>query len=156
MKRIRMKRLYGLGAVPARGLATPANDLVPPKKKTQHEKKLQKLGAQFMDVALPEDSLYLVIPGGAARRTRHPGYKKGTPDKLTVWRGFAFFIEYKAGKGKLSDDQVELHARLIACGAKVAVIKSLEALERQLLDWGIPLRARVIAGGAAWVLAKAA
>jgi hypothetical protein len=130
---------------------------VPPKKKpVQHEKKFQKLAVDFMDAALPADAVVLVVPGGAARRTRHPGYKKGTPDTFVVWRGRAFFIENKVGRGRPSAEQSALLERLRICGAETAVCSSLEAIETQLRAWGIPLRARVVAGRGAWVLEQAA
>jgi hypothetical protein len=74
------------------------------------------------------------------------GMKVGMPDLLVLWpveRGA--FIEVKRPKGgKLSDNQFEVHAKLLSLGWRVATVKSVEEAYRFLNDCGAPCRGRLI------------
>lgn len=121
------------------------------KRPEQRERSLQSVVSDFLDYALPEDAVPMSIPGGDRARTTTPGYRPGTPDGLIVWRSIAHFIELKDRiSGRVSDNQTETHAAIRQAGGKVAVCYSLEDVIKALFDWGIPIKARLTAGGA-WV-----
>jgi len=111
----------------------------------QYESALQRQVVETLDWSLPHDAIILVIPGGDGRATRAPGYKDGSPDTFIVYRARVIFLELKKLKGgKLSDDQIKMHARLTACGAIVLVGRTLEQVMDQLRVL-VPLKGRVSA-----------
>jgi len=112
-------------------------------KPVQRERAFQGRVSCFLALALPRDAIHFAIPGGDRERTVAPGYIAGTPDMQIVWNGRAHFLELKAEGGRLSPAQVGLHAELLRCGAKVAVIRCFEDVEAACRSWGIPLKARV-------------
>jgi hypothetical protein len=74
---------------------------------------------------------YLVIRTNSGRVPVRGGWMhlapEGTPDLRVVGRTW---LETKTDKGKLSEAQKRMHARLIAAGERVAVVRSVaEALE---------------------------
>lgn len=115
------------------------------RKPVQHEKKLQSSVCHFLKMALPADATYLVLPGGAATKTKAPGYVRGTPDLMVIYQGRARFIELKA-PGKSSDtspDQDAILSKLRACGATTAICESIDGVELFLGGvCRIPLNAR--------------
>jgi hypothetical protein len=74
---------------------------------------------------------YLVIRTNSGRVPVRGGWMhlapEGTPDLRVVGRTW---LETKTDKGKLSEAQKRMHARLTAAGERVAVVRSVaEALE---------------------------
>lgn len=49
----------------------------------------------------------------------------GTPDILAVIHGRAVFFETKLGRGKATDEQIDMHSRLRRTGALVFVVDSV-------------------------------
>lgn len=78
------------------------------------------------------------------------GYKAGIPDIIIIGQSedghlAVFWMEIKAAKGRVSPEQRNEHDRLIAAGSPVAVVRSVQDVERQAKLWGWPLRAKVAA-----------
>lgn len=68
------------------------------------------------------------------------GVRSGAPDLLFVHEGRAFFMELKAGDGKLSMNQVACRAELRAAGAQVETVRNLDEALYCLHKWQIPTR----------------
>jgi hypothetical protein len=65
---------------------------------------------------------------------------KGFPDIAGILTrehpGVLFAIEFKSASGRLEDEQRYWRSLLIGANARHAVIKSLEELERVMIEWG--------------------
>lgn len=68
------------------------------------------------------------------------GLEPGFPDILIIYRGMAFGMELKAGKGRLSSVQKETHEALGRAGMDVQLVRSLDDALLALAEWKIPLR----------------
>jgi hypothetical protein len=77
------------------------------------------------------------IRGGQMKRR---GVKAGVPDICIIHDGIAKWIELKAEKGTLSDDQKACHEMLRRAGCWVLVCRSLSDVEATLEAWEIPTR----------------
>ena len=114
------------------------------------EHTIHRAVAEFLDLALPADAFWTTFPagGGGAKRGAHlkaRGLKPGFPDILVIYRGRAVLCELKGPKGKLSPDQRDCHVHLGEAGARVAMCRSVDELERYLRHYvGIPLKASVV------------
>jgi hypothetical protein len=121
------------------------------------ETQLQKAVAIFLQFALPPHVAWTYVPNGEGelspeqgRRLREMGLKPGWPDLLFIAAGKAYLIELKTEKdevfgiaaGRVSNDQIAMHAWLRTAGAPVAVCRSVEDVEAALRGWAIPLHAR--------------
>lgn len=65
---------------------------------------------------------------GQSNKLKAEGMRPGMPD-MVFWRnaGEVLWMELKNGKeGRLSDNQKEVHASLLACGFTVCVVRTLE------------------------------
>jgi hypothetical protein len=60
-----------------------------------------------------------------------------------VWRGRPIFLELKAEHGRLSAVQRQVGQKLERAGAEVLVCRTLYAVQEQLRQLGVPLRASV-------------
>lgn len=104
----------------------------------------------YLRIALPDEVVVWHTPNGAqlgARQLwqmRAAGMVAGIPDRCFVHAGRAYFAEVKGPRGRLSDAQVGMHERLRRAGCPVVVVRSVEELEAALLDWGLPLRTRML------------
>lgn len=113
------------------------------------EAQLQAQVAQLLSVALPVDARFHHSPGEGKRGWRSQcalkasGFSAGWPDIEIVWRGRVYFLELKSQKGRVSPAQAECHAGLIAAGARLAVVRSLDEAVATLTQWDIPLRASI-------------
>lgn len=114
-------------------------------RRKQPERQLQKAVAEFLSHALPPDAFFSSIPGGEGRATRTPGYRAGTPDVLTVYKGRALFVELKSPRGRLSVDQRTALSAIWNAGGDLAICRSLLEVQDFLKLHGIPLRAKVLA-----------
>lgn len=80
------------------------------------------MGAAFLiagDMAAQKRSL------GAIGRAKATGLEPGDPDlRVYLPKGRLGLIEYKAEDGRLSDEQVKRHARLVELGHSVAVVQA--------------------------------
>ena len=59
------------------------------------EDEVHRAVATYLDLVLSPEATYTTIPGGHRVMTTAPGYRRGFPDILIVWRGQAFCIELK-------------------------------------------------------------
>ena len=62
-----------------------------------------------------------------------------------IYRGQFHGIELKIAGGKQSENQVLMQQEIERAGGKYAICRSVEDVERQLVGWGIPLRAHTMA-----------
>ncbi len=109
---------------------------------TEHA--LHKTVAEYLDLVLPHDAVWTTIGHGGfklpiqvARAMKARGVKAGWPDIQILWRHAYYGIELKTRKGVLSKAQKELHPRLRATGAQVAICRSIEDVTSTLKDWGM-------------------
>lgn len=76
----------------------------------------------------------------AAMRAKKEGMATGFPDVMCLWAGAGIcFIEFKAIKGRLSEDQAEWIARLRERGHRVTVARSVDAAVDFLRECGAPV-----------------
>jgi VRR-NUC domain len=109
------------------------------------EVSLHKIVAEWLDLALTEESWYTTFPlgsGGLIRgaQLKARGTKRGTPDILLVHQSQAYFIELKTRTGKLSAAQTDCHDDLVRAGARVATCRSIKDVAVALKEWRIPFR----------------
>lgn len=115
------------------------------------EHELHTAAAQYLDLALPPAAIHAAIDhaGKASAvtgaRLKARGGRKGFPDHIILHGGVARFIEFKAMKGRLSHEQIAMHARLRAAGFDVWLVRSLAELQLQLELAGFPSRVRIAA-----------
>lgn len=82
------------------------------------------------------------VPNGGARsavegkRFKESGVLPGIPDIHHLW-GRLLCLEFKKPGGRLSPAQLDLHPRLVAAGALVATVDSLEGAKSQARAWQI-------------------
>lgn len=113
------------------------------------EKQLQTQIARFLDLSLPCNARFHHSPNEGKRGRyaqadlKSSGFTTGWPDIEIIWQGRIYFLELKSEKGRVSPAQAECHAGLIAAGAPVAVVRSLEEAVARLIEWGVPLRAKL-------------
>jgi len=83
------------------------------------------------------------VPNGGGRskaeagRFKAEGVVPGIPDVCILMQGRFYGLELKADKGRLSPAQIDMHERLRAAGATIAVAYGLDAALAQLEAWGI-------------------
>lgn len=118
----------------------------------QDESKLQIEVFKFLDLALPSDYRAFAIPNGGLRnkitaaRMKREGVKAGVPDiQIITKSGASALIELKASKGTLSDAQKEWRDWCGSNAVPHAVCRSVGDVQAALLDWNIPLKAKVSA-----------
>ena len=76
----------------------------------------------------------------AAMQAKKEGLATGFPDCLFLWPdGGIAFVEFKAAKGRLSDNQAEWIERLHLDGHKVTVARSVEEALAFLRACGAPV-----------------
>jgi hypothetical protein len=102
-------------------------------------------------VLLPQRSIVFAVPNGGARRPAEAailigqGVVPGIPDLIVLFDSTGAGLELKAGKGQLTEQQRDVHARFAAAGIPVAVVRTVgEALDF-LKQCGAPMR---LVGGA--------
>jgi len=105
---------------------------------------------KYLDWALPSNCVHFHVPNGAKLGARQIwemlaiGMKAGIPDHCIVFEGKAYFLEVKTLKGRVSEAQAQMHEQLRSAGSKVEVVRSVEEVERALLEWKFPLRSRLL------------
>ena len=108
------------------------------------EAKLQALIVQWLEAALPVNSLWHHSPNEGRR---HVAFKKKLAQMGTAWgwpdlelyvppSGFhkpedwaPLFLEIKAAKGKTTKNQRDIHKRLQRCACRVAEVRSIRETE---------------------------
>lgn len=115
------------------------------------EERLHRSVAEYLNVAITPPAFWTTFPSGwfkgrvVAAVLRACGLRPGVPDLLFIRDGRAFWIELKAAKGVLSDNQDDTQAALEDAGCEVATCSSVGAVEMQLRMWGFALKARAAA-----------
>lgn len=97
------------------------------------EARLQIACVKWFDLQYPNHThLLFSIPNEGARspangaRMKAMGRRAGMPDMVFLGEKNVTFVEFKAPKGSLSKPQKELHAKLVASGYNVVIIRSVE------------------------------
>lgn len=129
-------------------------------KRKQPEQILHTAVANFLHQGLRTPTFWTTFPaggGGAFRGAflKGMGLKAGFPDILVVHPQplgaglgcIVLGIELKAGKGRVSPEQVDVHAALTIANARVRVCRSLDDVEAFIRGHGVPLFASI--GGVA-------
>jgi hypothetical protein len=130
---------------------------------------LHETVAEMCDHLIAPPAFWFFYPAGAVKLTNaqvaklaRMGLKRGLPD-LWVLHGLIYGIELKRRGGRLSTKsigrtkrgspiirlgQVEVFPLLEAAGMQpIVVCYSANEVEAQLVDWGIPLRGRLVGPG---------
>jgi hypothetical protein len=77
--------------------------------------------ANVLCVAVPNEGKRSPV---TAQRMKARGMRPGFPDLICMQRGLVAFLEVKAAKGRVSDNQVEMHEEIERHGLPVAVVRS--------------------------------
>jgi hypothetical protein len=107
------------------------------------EQSLQRAVATYLTRILVAPTFFTAIGHGGGGRLRGAilkgtGLRAGVPDILIINRGRCLWIELKAGKGRLSPEQIAVHQWLVAAGASVTVCRSIDDVRECLDVWGVP------------------
>lgn len=106
-----------------------------------------KAGAWKVEPAKRPGVVAWHTPNGGTRnafegkRLKQSGVLAGIPDWCMLW-GRLHCIEFKKPGGPLSAAQIELHPQLIAAGAWVVTVDSLEAAKAQTRAWDLVIPGR--------------
>ena len=111
------------------------------------EEQLHRSVADFLRVALPENSFFTSVqPGGSSlalnAKRKALGVVAGVPDFLIWFEGHSIGIELKTATGRVSASQRDTLARMHWAGVKIFICRSLNDVEAALRMFGVPLRAR--------------
>lgn len=91
----------------------------------------------------PATDQKMSVVAGARRKAR--GCRPGWPDLQIIWCGQFYGIELKIDNGKQSESQSMMQEEIERAGGKYSICRSVDEVERQLVAWGIPLRAHTMA-----------
>lgn len=70
-----------------------------------------------------------------------PGLLPGVPDvSVLLADGSILYFEVKSAVGRLSEAQERVIGRISACGARVAVVRSVDDVAGALRSWGVVTR----------------
>lgn len=115
------------------------------------EEQTQRSILRFLAMALPVDALVWHTPNQRGTRAKWEaallkglGVVPGIPDLLCLIDGRLYAFEIKSKSGSVTEAQRLTQGRMVAAGAKVAVVRSVEEAERCLRAWGVILRATVL------------
>lgn len=117
------------------------------------ESRTQEQIVSFLRRSLPPYYRVISVPNGRFQadprtiaRLKREGLTPGIFDLLVLKSDGTFCaIEVKADGGRLSPEQAEFCDWLSSGGASAAVVRSLAEAEAKLVEFGIPLRARIAA-----------
>lgn len=119
------------------------------------EAALHRAVAGFLRAALKPPTIFTTFPAGGGGRVRGAqlkamGLAKGFPDLIVVHPalhpGFSLVVglELKAGRGRLSPEQVAMRGAFGRAGAFYFVCRSVEDVEAALWEAQVPLHASVM------------
>jgi hypothetical protein len=114
------------------------------------ETRLQCAVVDYMRTVCPDCLTWHAANGGmrskeTARLMKRLGVLPGVFDLVVLAPGpFIGFMECKAGKGRLSEDQEWFRKQLILMGFQYCVVRSLDDVKAAIEAWRLPNR---IAGG---------
>jgi len=109
------------------------------------EQELQYECVKWMKRHLSSEVVFFHVPNGGKRSMREGaifkaiGVLAGVPDLIIAWPGTIAAVELKAGKGRVSEDQIEVQARMSAIGWHVFEVRSLDQLQLILRNLGAPI-----------------
>jgi hypothetical protein len=109
------------------------------------EQELQYECIKWMKRHLSSEVVFFHVPNGGKRSMREGaifkaiGVLAGVPDLIIAWPGTIAAVELKAGKGRASEDQIEVQARMSAIGWHVSEVRSLDQLQLLLRNLGAPI-----------------
>ena len=114
-------------------------------KKTQpSEHRIQVALVEFLHMALKPEVVWSAIPNGekrhirVAQRLKNEGVRRGTPDLFfCLPEGRVAWLEMKAAKGSLSEDQKIFRDRVQALGHRWALARSVDEAAIHLASWGV-------------------
>jgi hypothetical protein len=113
------------------------------------EHMLQKACAKFLNHALPPDVWFTAIDHatrsaieGQEKKAR--GVKRGLPDLLFKFHRRTVWIELKAEKGVVSDEQEKVRDVLTRNGDDWHVARSIDDVEAILRSYDLPLKATAV------------
>ena len=117
------------------------------------EHALQTTLAVFLARALPPEVAWTSVDPAtdqkmdavAGKRRKDRGIKPGWPDVQFIFEGRFYGIELKVSNGPQSDNQILRQREIERAKAPYVICRSVEEVERQLLAWGIPMRAHTMA-----------
>lgn len=76
----------------------------------------------------------------AQAQSKREGLTAGVFDEHYAWNHGIAFLEWKDGKGDLSDNQIEWGNAMVARGFRVACVRTPEFALSLFLEWGAPVR----------------
>lgn len=112
--------------------------------KREEQNRLHIPAVRLLRQILRPETVVVHIPNGGWRSRveaailKAMGVIAGIPDILIIHEGHAFFLEFKAEEGRLSDAQIETTDLLLAAGAPVGVARNFEEVIALLDEWKIP------------------
>jgi len=107
------------------------------------EQSLQKSIVTFIRTAYPRAVCFHVPNGGGRSKIeaaifKSIGVMSGVADLCILWKGgHVGFIEVKAGKGKLSENQLKFMDHCVRLGIPWECVNSLEQAQSTLKHWGV-------------------
>ena len=112
----------------------------------QHEARIQKQIVDFIRYVAPELFVFAVPNGAQRTATGRPanavaGMVSGAPDLCVLLPdGGTLWIECKAPKGRLSDNQIHFHLELHKRGHNVIVARSIDDVKIAFEQFNIKTR----------------
>jgi hypothetical protein len=111
-------------------------------KRKSTEQKEQIRFVQYVRTFMP-DIIIASIPNGAGASASnrfklvHEGLLAGMPDLILLKRGGVLFLEFKRpdGRGRVSEEQQDVHERLHQLGFEVRVVDRFDEAVLVLNDW---------------------
>jgi hypothetical protein len=104
------------------------------------EADLHRQVCDYLGLALLPPAWFTTFPADGATRRGRIGLKRGVPDILIVHEGRAYWIELKAARGRVSNEQQLTMCAIEAAGARAYVCRSLDDVIIGLRCWWIPIR----------------
>lgn len=111
---------------------------------TPSEHKIQAALVELLQRAAKPEIVWAAIPNGGVRHIRvaqklkNEGVRRGTPDMFfCLPQGRVAWLEMKAKKGSLSDDQKYFRDRVDRLGHLWAMARSVEEAALHLHSWGV-------------------
>jgi hypothetical protein len=116
---------------------------MPESRKAQSEAQIQKAIVDYLRAVLPH-AIVSAIPNGSQRTASGrpanavAGLLPGMPDLMVLLpQGRVIFFEVKAAKGRVSDNQLNIHMQMQPLDHVVAVVRSIDETRNALKIWGI-------------------
>jgi len=108
------------------------------------EHKIQTALFDYLALAAKPELEIRAIPNGEKRhisvasRLKAEGVRRGTPDIFVCLPGGKIaWLEMKAAKGRLSEDQIAFRDRVLSLGHLWAMARSVDEAIEHLTDWGV-------------------